>query len=122
MTGSGPAAARSPLVIVPVDRMLAPCLDPVAERLAAAGYAVARPATHFPIGWPELASADVAVLTPRTKFATAEIAAAHRLKGIVFPTIGVEALDLAAPMRPASPSAMARPPRRSRAWRRRTSC
>jgi D-3-phosphoglycerate dehydrogenase len=96
MTGSGPAAARSPLVIVPVDRMLAPCLDPVAERLAAAGYAVARPATHFPIGWPELASADVAVLTPRTKFATAEIAAAHRLKGIVFPTIGVEALDLAA--------------------------
>jgi phosphoglycerate dehydrogenase-like enzyme len=96
MTGSGPTAAKSPRVIVPIDRMLAPCLDPVADRLVAAGYAVARPATDAPAGWPTLAGADVAVLTPRTKFAGAEIAAADRLKGIVFPTIGVEALDLAA--------------------------
>jgi phosphoglycerate dehydrogenase-like enzyme len=57
---------------------------------------VARPATAAVADWPELAGADVAVLTPRNRFAAAEIAAAHRLKGIVFPTIGVEALDLAA--------------------------
>jgi D-3-phosphoglycerate dehydrogenase / 2-oxoglutarate reductase len=96
MTGSRPAAANLPRIIVPIDRMLAPCLDPVAAKLAAAGYRVVRPATDAPLGWPELAAADVAVLTPRTKFAGPEIAAAHRLKGIVFPTIGVEALDLAA--------------------------
>jgi D-3-phosphoglycerate dehydrogenase / 2-oxoglutarate reductase len=60
------------------------------------GLCGGRPATHSPIGWPELAVADVAVLTPRTNFASVEIATAHRLKGIVFPTIGVEALDLAA--------------------------
>src|SRR5262249_53758299 len=93
---SGFAAAKSPRVIVPIDPMLAPCLDPVAERLAAAGYTVARPATDAPITWPELAATDVAVLTPRTKFSRPEVAAARRLKGIVFPTIGVEALDLAA--------------------------
>jgi phosphoglycerate dehydrogenase-like enzyme len=94
MTGSRPAAANLPRIIVPIDRMLAPCLDPVADQLAAAGYRVVRPATDASLGWPELAGADVAVLTPRTKFAGPEIAAAHRLKGIVFPTIGVEALDL----------------------------
>jgi D-3-phosphoglycerate dehydrogenase len=96
MTGGGSAAASRPCVIVPIDAMLAPCLDAVADRLAAAGYAVARSAATAPAEWPELASADVTVLTPRTRFAGTEIAAAHRLKGIVFPTIGVEALDLAA--------------------------
>jgi phosphoglycerate dehydrogenase-like enzyme len=94
MTGSRPAAGNR--IIVPIDTMLAPCLDPVAERLAAAGYRVARPDTDMPAGWPALAGAAVAVLTPRTKFADPEIAVAQRLKGIVFPTIGVEALDLAA--------------------------
>jgi phosphoglycerate dehydrogenase-like enzyme len=94
MTGSRPAAGSR--IIVPIDAMLAPCLDAVAERLAAAGYRVARPDTDTPAGWPALASAAVAVLTPRTKFADPEIAVARRLKGIVFPTIGVEALDLAA--------------------------
>jgi D-3-phosphoglycerate dehydrogenase / 2-oxoglutarate reductase len=96
MTGSRRGAANPPRIIVPTDAMLAPCLDPVADRLAAAGYHVARPGTDAPAGWPGLADADVAVLTPRTRFAGAEIAAAHRLKGVVFPTIGVEALDLAA--------------------------
>jgi phosphoglycerate dehydrogenase-like enzyme len=96
MTRGHSAAADRPRVIVPIDRMLAPCLDAVADRLAAAGYAVTRPATAVAADWPELAGADVAVLTPRNRFAGAEIAAAHRLKGIVFPTIGVEALDLAA--------------------------
>ena len=96
MTGSRPVAANLPCIIVPIDRMLAPCLDPVADQHVAAGCQVARPATEAPLGWPELAGIDVAVLTPRTKFAGPEIAAAPRLKGIVFPTIGVEALDLAA--------------------------
>jgi phosphoglycerate dehydrogenase-like enzyme len=96
MTRGHSAAADQPRVIVPIDQMLAPCLDVVADRLVAAGYAVARPATAVAADWPELAGADVAVLTPRNRFTGAEIAAAHRLKGIVFPTIGVEALDLAA--------------------------
>ncbi len=96
MTGRRRGAANPPRIIVPIDAMLAPCLDPVADRLAAADYQVVRPGTDAPSGWPGLAGADVAVLTPRTRFAGAEIAAAHRLKGIVFPTIGVEALDLAA--------------------------
>jgi phosphoglycerate dehydrogenase-like enzyme len=96
MTGGRSAAANRPRVIVPIDQMLAPCLDSVADRLAAADYAVARPAAAAPAEWPGLADADVAVLTPRTRFAGPEIAAAQRLKGIVFPTIGVEALDLAA--------------------------
>ena len=85
-------------IIVPEDRLLAPCLDPVAARLIAEGYRVWRPPHSLaPAAWNgELAGADVVVLTPRTRFATLEIEAAARLKGIVFPTIGVEALDLAA--------------------------
>src|SRR5579862_8719412 len=85
-------------IIVPHDRLLAPSLDPVAAKLAAAGHHVWRPPqTLAPSAWAdELARADVVVLTPRTRFTELEIAAAPRLKGIVFPTIGVEALDLVA--------------------------
>jgi phosphoglycerate dehydrogenase-like enzyme len=85
-------------VIVPQDRLLAPSLDPVAAKLVAAGHTVWRPPQSLaPAAWAdELGRADVAVLTPRTRFGLAEIEAAARLKGIVFPTIGVEALDLAA--------------------------
>lgn len=85
-------------VIVPQDRLLAPSLDPVAAKLVAAGHEVWRPPQSLaPATWAdELARADVVVLTPRTRFGTAEIEAAACLKGIVFPTIGVEALDFAA--------------------------
>jgi phosphoglycerate dehydrogenase-like enzyme len=85
-------------IIVPHDRLLAPSLDPVAAKLIAAGHAVWRsPQSLAPAAWSdELAGAEVVVLTPRTHFGAAEIEAASRLKGIVFPTIGVEALDLAA--------------------------
>jgi phosphoglycerate dehydrogenase-like enzyme len=85
-------------VIVPQDQLLAPSLDPVAVKLAAAGHVVWRsPQSLAPAAWShELARADVVVLTPRTRFTAAEIEAAPRLKGIVFPTIGIEALDLAA--------------------------
>jgi phosphoglycerate dehydrogenase-like enzyme len=96
MSGGRPAVGHPPQIIVPIDAMLAPCLDPVADQLAAAGYAVTRPATVTPAASPGFGDADVVVLTPRTRFGSAEIASAHRLKGIVFPTIGVEALDLAA--------------------------
>jgi phosphoglycerate dehydrogenase-like enzyme len=89
----------APRVIVPVDALLAPCLDPVAERLSAAGFVVRRPATSRPSEWlDDLAQADVAVLTPRTRFGGSDIDAAARLKGVVFPTIGIEALDLSAAM------------------------
>jgi len=85
-------------IIVPDDRLLAPCLDPVAVKLVADGHEVWRPPQSLaPDAWAgELAHADVVVLTPRTCFSMADIEAAPRLKGIVFPTIGVEALDLAA--------------------------
>jgi phosphoglycerate dehydrogenase-like enzyme len=85
-------------IIVPHDRLLAPSLDPVAAKLAAAGHAVWRPPQALaPAAWADhLARADVVVLTPRTPFAAAEIEAARHLRGIVFPTIGVEALDLVA--------------------------
>jgi len=85
-------------VIVPQDRLLAPSLDPVAAKLVAAGHEVWRPPQSLaPAAWAdELVRADVVVLTPRTRFGSAEIEAATRLKGIVFPTIGIEALDLAA--------------------------
>jgi len=85
-------------VIVPEDRLLAPCLDPVAAKLVATGHDVWRPPQSLaPAAWSDaLARADVVVLTPRTRFAASDIEAAPRLKGIVFPTIGVDALDLAA--------------------------
>ena len=84
-----------PVVLVPRDPLLAACLDPAAERLQARGLAVVRPASAAPADWAaDLAGADTVVLTPRQRFGPAELAAATRLAGIVFPTIGVEALDL----------------------------
>ena len=84
-----------PVVLVPSDRLLAICLDPAAEALAGRGFKVLRPAADAPRDWTdELARTDVVVLTPRNRFGRADIAAAPRLKGVVFPTIGVEALDL----------------------------
>jgi phosphoglycerate dehydrogenase-like enzyme len=82
-------------VIVPHDPLLRPCLDPVAENLAARGLTIVRPNALSPSDW-DLARADVAVLTPRTHFRADHLAAARNLRGIVFPTIGVEALDLIA--------------------------
>jgi phosphoglycerate dehydrogenase-like enzyme len=92
------SATKASRIIVPQDRLLAPSLEPVAAKLVAAGYDVWRPPQSLaPASWSDqLARADVVVLTPRTYFAAPEIAAAPRLKGVVFPTIGVEALDLAA--------------------------
>lgn len=84
-------------IIIPEDRLLAPVVDPVSRKLEALGYAICRaPQSQRPADWPELAEAAVVVLTPRTPFGAAEIAAAPQLKGIVFPTIGVNSLDLEA--------------------------
>ncbi len=95
------AAPRSPVgqtpVIVPRDKLLGPCLDCVADQLAQAGFTVLRPDSAAPEDWHDhLGRAEVAALTPRHPFGRREIEAAPRLKGVVFPTIGVEALDLAA--------------------------
>lgn len=88
---------KSAVVVVPLDAALRPCLDPVSESLAYRGHEVRRPRSLSPVDWrDQLGDADVIVLTPRTAFSAADIAAAPNLKGIVFPTIGVEALDLAA--------------------------
>ena len=82
-------------ILIPDDALLRPCLDPVAAELARRGHAVTRPASLSPADWHhQLAHADAVVLTPRTRFTAAEIGAAPALRGIVFPTIGVEALEL----------------------------
>jgi phosphoglycerate dehydrogenase-like enzyme len=86
---------KSAVVVIPLDVPLRPCLDPVSESLTAHGHEVRRPRSLSPADWRnQLDDADVVVLTPRTSFARAHIAAASNLMGIVFPTIGVEALDL----------------------------
>lgn len=83
------------VAIVPQDRLLGSSLDEVARRLAKDGVEVLRPAAAAPEDWgDDLARADVIALTPRTAFARREMDAAPRLKGVAFPTIGVEALDL----------------------------
>jgi phosphoglycerate dehydrogenase-like enzyme len=86
---------KSAVVIIPLDVPLRSCLDPVSESLTAHGHEVRRPRSLSPADWRnQLADADVVVLTPRTTFAREDIAAAPNLIGIVFPTIGIEALDL----------------------------
>jgi D-3-phosphoglycerate dehydrogenase / 2-oxoglutarate reductase len=88
---------KSGIVLIPKDALLRPCLDPVSDALAARGHVVRRPKSPVPADWrDELEYVEVVVLTPRTRFTAEEIRAAPRLKGIVFPTIGVEALDLEA--------------------------
>jgi D-3-phosphoglycerate dehydrogenase len=83
------------VVLIPHDRLLAPCLDPVAAELAARGFEVLRPTSPAAAAWRhELARAEIVALTPRHNFARADLAACPRLRGIVFATIGVEALDL----------------------------
>lgn len=86
-----------PLVLVPNDPRLNTCLDPVAETLAASGIEVRRPVSLSPPDWGnDIPRAAAIVLTPRTLFSRRELDAAKSLRGIAFPTIGVEALDLAA--------------------------
>jgi phosphoglycerate dehydrogenase-like enzyme len=88
---------QSAVVVIPLDVPLRPCLDPVSESLTARGHEVRRPNSLSPADWRDLlGDADAIVLTPRTAFSAEDLAAAPNLKGIVFPTIGVEALDLAA--------------------------
>src|SRR5258708_19350652 len=87
----------SAIVLIPEDALLRPCLDPVSDSLLAHGHSVSGPKSLCPADWhDQLAHAQVVVLTPRTRFTIEEISAAPHLKGIVFPTIGVEALDLEA--------------------------
>jgi phosphoglycerate dehydrogenase-like enzyme len=88
---------KSAVVVIPLDVPLRPCLDPVSETLTTRGHEVRRPRSLSPTDWrDQLDDADAIVLTPRTAFSAEDLAAAPNLKGIVFPTIGVEALDLAA--------------------------
>jgi phosphoglycerate dehydrogenase-like enzyme len=86
---------KSATILIPHDALLRRCLDPASDALTAGGHAVRRPTSLSPTDWRDhLGDADAVVLTPRTRFTAAEIASAPNLKGIIFPTIGVEALDL----------------------------
>jgi phosphoglycerate dehydrogenase-like enzyme len=87
--------STSAIVLIPEDALLRPCLDPVSDSLVAHGHSVRRPTSLCPADWhDQLAPVQAVVLTPRTRFTVEEMRAAPHLKGIVFPTIGVEALDL----------------------------
>ena len=87
------------------DTGQAPLLDSVARELSALGHEVVRgpldePGTVRRYSQAECAefitSADVAVFTTRHECSREMMAAASRLRGICYPVIGVETLDLAA--------------------------
>lgn len=88
-----------PLVLLPNDGMLADVLRDIGERLVAAGLRVEY--CDFPHKDYErpriparLADADVAMFTMRTRCSAEMLQSAARLRGIVYPTIGTETLDL----------------------------
>jgi D-3-phosphoglycerate dehydrogenase len=96
--------ARAPVVVVGRDYVLDEVLESIAAGLEKAGCCVIRaeaPPPHqplqFPIEqWPRLfGKADVLLISVRTRCPRALLLAAPRLRGIVFPTIGTEAVDLA---------------------------
>ena len=95
---------ETPVVFIPRDNVLDDVLNEIAQCLGENHVRVVRgemaaPGCHvesactIPAG---LASADVAMLTMRTACTAAMLDGAPNLRGIVYPTIGVESLDLEA--------------------------
>ena len=87
----------SPLVFLPRDSVHDQTLDQIGARLAEDGVRVLR-ASSTGLSQSELdeavAQADVAVFTMRAPCTAQTLRAGHRLRGVVYPTIGVESLDL----------------------------
>lgn len=93
------AADPGPLVLLPNDAILTDVLRDIGQRLVDAGVRVEY--CDFPHRDGEspriparLAHADVAVFTMRTRCSAEMLRSAARLRGIVYPTIGTETLDL----------------------------
>ncbi len=82
------------LVVIPESEVLRDALDRARELAVAAGHDVASPPAP-PEEWGDLiARADILVLTPRACFPAACMMRATRLRSIVFPTMGVDPLDV----------------------------
>jgi len=94
-----------PSVFIASDFILDPVLDAVAETLRTRGYQIVRGApavpgkkTSFalPPEWVgSVERLDVIVLTSRVTLDFTALNDATRLRGIVFPSIGIETVDLA---------------------------
>lgn len=89
----------APVVFLPRDKVLDEVLGQVGQRLTGLGIEVIRP---LGLEAPQdelnaaLARADVAMFTMRTPCTRDNLLAAPGLRGVVYPTIGVESLDLTA--------------------------
>ena len=95
--------SRRPAVFIGRDHILDSNFDELAVALAGDGHDVirgwgAKPPTHTeysPDEWPELFSrAEVIVISSRTKCPPSLLDSAPRLRGLVFPTIGTDSVDL----------------------------
>ncbi|GAA0689217.1 dehydrogenase [Streptomyces samsunensis] len=99
---------RRGTVFIGDDHVLGEILDEVADTLARRGHRVVRgpaqppPArtVYPPDTWPRLfAAAEVLVVSTRTAVPAELLAASPRVRGVVFPSIGTESVDLAAATR-----------------------
>jgi D-3-phosphoglycerate dehydrogenase / 2-oxoglutarate reductase len=91
-------------VLVAYDHVLADTLAGIARTLQRSGYDVRRPRCHGRAPGPELSTdslrdAAVVVASSRTHLPAALLESAPRLRGVVFPSIGIESCDLAAASR-----------------------
>ncbi|WP_457154830.1 NAD(P)-dependent oxidoreductase [Mesorhizobium sp. P5_C1] len=84
------------VVAVPESAILRDALDHARAMVKSAGHEVVSPRSP-PEEWGDLtARVDILVLTPRGRFPVALMKKAARLRSIVFPTIGVDPLDVKA--------------------------
>lgn len=87
-----------PTVFLPYDSVLEKVLDDIGAALKEKDIRVVRgPRAPLPPGQlgSLMSEADAAMLTMRVPCDALALKSAHRLRGLVFPTIGVESLDLA---------------------------
>ncbi len=95
--------SRTGLVLVTSDFILDRWLDQVADTLRERGFEVLRGPKQVPPAKTRFAAedlpkyfahADIVITTTRSIIGPEALAAAHRLRGIVYPTIGTESVDL----------------------------
>ena len=95
--------ATSPRVFVGTDFILDEVLDQISDALAARGIEVVRgpraqagnkPVYSHAEYFPLVNRADIILVTTRFKVPPAMLDAAPRLRGVVFPSIGVDTLDI----------------------------